>query len=292
MPKKYFIAFTILIMTIGVYTYLQTQKNPQNIEITASTSNHYQLTDFPEREYHPRWRPNGEHIAYTTNMGDETRIMMIPPEGGTPVEIQTHASGDLDFSWAPDSQRIVYDGCEPDSPVYLRILNLETGEDEKITGLGYGHPYWSPVAEEIVYSHSGNLYVSSSMGENEKKITSGDGDKWHPTWSPDGEKVVFTSDRSGNMDLWIVDVSSGEMNQLTFNTGRDDRGNFSPDGQYVLFSSNRDGYYHLYIIPVGGGEALKITNGSGETHPCWSPDGEMIAYTMDWNIWVAGLEIE
>jgi dipeptidyl aminopeptidase/acylaminoacyl peptidase len=59
----------------------------------------------------------------------------------------------------------------------------------------------------------------------------------HPRWSPDGKRVLFESNRSGETQLWVIDVGGGEARQLTTIASEASDGRFSPDGKTVAFAS-------------------------------------------------------
>ena len=97
-------------------------------------------------------------------------------------------------------------------------------------------------------------------------------------WSPDGTRLVYTSDQSGNQDLWIVSVAGGAPTQLTTDPGID----FDPDwnGTEILFTSFRSGNADIWKISESGGPAEQITEFEGwDTGPSWSPDGQQLVFS-------------
>ena len=67
-------------------------------------------------------------------------------------------------------------------------------------------------------------------------------------WGPDNETIVFTSDRSGNFDIWTIKKDGTNLTQITVDTARDYDAGFSPDGSKILFISERDGQRDLYLM--------------------------------------------
>src|SRR5947209_709501 len=65
------------------------------------------------------------------------------------------------------------------------------------------------------------------------------------SWTPDG-RIVFTSEASGNLDLWIMDGDGGNRKQLTTDSHSDITPSVSPDGRFVVFTSNRTGADHIW----------------------------------------------
>jgi Tol biopolymer transport system component len=93
--------------------------------------------------------------------------------------------------------------------------------------------------------------------------------------SPDGKRVVYSSDRSGKLDLWLQDLSGTEPIRLTSDPGAETDPVFSPDGGSVAFHSDQDGG-GVYLISTDGRNRRLI--GPGGRDPIFSPDGKWIAY--------------
>jgi len=107
------------------------------------------------------------------------------------------------------------------------------------------------------------------------RLTYDTGLQSEPTWSPDGNMIAYSSDRSGNFDLWVQPVSEGNPVQVTTSPAHDWQPDWSPDGSRLVFRSERDGG-GLFIVPALGGAERKIA-GFG-CRPRWSPDGSRILF--------------
>src|SRR5690606_29823171 len=66
-----------------------------------------------------------------------------------------------------------------------------------------------------------------------------------PAYSPDGRLLVFSSNRTGNLDLWLLDLETGEERQLTDDAAHDWDPAFTPDGASLVWSSNRGGHFEI-----------------------------------------------
>ena len=61
-----------------------------------------------------------------------------------------------------------------------------------------------------------NLWIAATDGKTPpRQLTTVEKKDSHPRWSPDGKKILFQSNRSGESQLWIIELSGGEAKQLT-----------------------------------------------------------------------------
>lgn len=106
--------------------------------------------------------------------------------------------------------------------------------------------------------------------------------------SPDGTKIVYALSRydeesdSDKVALWLINLETNELRQMTSGDHQDTNPRWSPDGKSIGFMSTRSGTPQLYILPVDGGEARQLTKLEQGVRdgPIWSPDGKTIAFTV------------
>ena len=107
------------------------------------------------------------------------------------------------------------------------------------------------------------------------RLTFDPGLQSEPTWSPDGKFVAYSSEQSGNFDIWIKPIGEGDPIQVTKSPAHDWQPDWSPDGQRLVFRSEREGG-GLYVVPAFGGAERKIS--ASGYRPRWSPEGSQILF--------------
>src|SRR5262245_54419543 len=97
-----------------------------------------------------------------------------------------------------------------------------------------------------------------------------------PTWSPDGRWIAYSSDSSGNFDIWIRPVAGGNPVPVTKSPAHDWQPDWSPNGSQIVFRSERNGG-GLFVAPPSGGAEQKIAYYG--YWPRWSRDGSQILFS-------------
>ena len=99
-----------------------------------------------------------------------------------------------------------------------------------------------------------------------------------PRWSPYG-KIIYSSNRSGNANLWVIPSSGGEPIQFTRGSGYDVVSGFSSDGKRFLYAETREGLGQIFIGNLKSGEFKQLTYDDRiRLFPIISHDGKQIAF--------------
>jgi len=122
------------------------------------------------------------------------------------------------------------------------------------------------------------------IGESEPaQLTFGEWDDRNPTVHPEEDLLAFTSNRGLYWDLYLLDLNSGDLRQLTETPGFEGNPTWSPDGRWIAYEANYDGDFDIYILPIMDDEdVIQLTNHpANDNSPDWDPGGRRIAFISD-----------
>jgi Tol biopolymer transport system component len=104
-----------------------------------------------------------------------------------------------------------------------------------------------------------------------------------PAFSPDGKKIAFAGNLNNQSDIYLYDIDSGNVVNLTNDRFFDGAPVFSPDGKWLVFSSTVDTYAKLFRLNLANPkERFQLTTGNWNDSDAWfSPDGKRIFFSSD-----------
>ena len=151
----------------------------------------------------------------------------------------------------------------------------------------------SPDGKTLAFTYLGDIWTVPAKGGTATKLTDTDGYyEDHPVWSPDSKKIAFSSNRTGNFDIFLVDATGGTPVQLTFDSANETPEAFSPDGNSVWFSASiQDDVNNIlfpsarmtefYEVPVTGGNPIQMA-GIPVQLPTYSKSNPNLVYYQDY----------
>ncbi len=205
---------------------------------------------------------------------------------------------DHSFDIANDGDRLAY-AWNGTGKWEITLLSLKNKFVSRVLNPGSGsrvNPKFSPVNPDLlVYAvdHDGseNFHLLLYSLENGSNLDLTPGDTLQPnfSWSPDGKSLAFISNRTGNFEIYILDlpVNSERQNELTGRLVSNLKHpvwdvSWSPDGSNLACCVENTGSdYAVFILPAAGGKAVLISDTDDQVHtfaPCWNHDGSRLFF--------------
>jgi Tol biopolymer transport system component len=250
----------------------------------------------------PNWMPDGRRLLFN----GAGALFLIDLAGGLPVRIETRGLDDLnnDHVVSPDGATVY--ASSNDGHIYA--IPTAGGQPRRVTNLR-SEPFRhfvhgvSPDGRWLAYvglehmegDRRANIFVISTTGSDDVRLTDWAAPSDGPEYSPDGEWIYFNSERgsriNGHAQIFRMNSRDGsEIEQLTF----DDRVNWfphvSPDDRHIVFLSYPPGteghpasrHVQLRLMSPGGGSQRTLTElfgGQGTINVnSWAPDSARLAY--------------
>lgn len=235
----------------------------------------------------PNLSPDGRRVAFVVGAIDEegdrltSTIWVTDLDGSTEPRRFSDGPADNSPRWSPDGAYLAFLSAPDNNPrgTHIRLAPLEGGSSVRLGDLPgpASQLSWAPTSDRLAVVCPVGLESEqpSAKEHNAGRMVRGlaarlDGRGWH-----DGRDHVF-----------VVEVATGDVRQLTKGEYDHASPTFSPDGALVAFASDRhrrrdDRQFRsdIWVAPASGGAARCLTDGRGRAaFPLFSPDGATVAY--------------
>lgn len=246
-------------------------------------ANQHQLTFLHSVSLTPRWSPDNSRIAFTcfvpNNGTVSAEICMYSFDLNKLVSFARFRGTNTSPTWSPDGTQVMFSSSMQGNPS-LYLTDNSGNRPRRLTFPGAGSdtsPAWNPKTGQTVafVSDRGGhpqLYLMNSDGTNPQRVDLGDmGYVVDPAWSPNGQLLAFSWRRpSGNYDIYVMDVASRHLLELTRDSGRNERPSWAPDGRHVAFESTRTGTRQIWTMLADGTSPHQLTTSGHNESPNWS----------------------
>jgi Tol biopolymer transport system component len=244
------------------------------------------------------YSPDARWITFETS---DRRLFVMPASGGQPTELLRGSS----HVWDPSGRRIYYVNQEPAGGTRIEAVDVQQGAAKptamrvSVVGVSTG------ALHELAIAPDGKHLLASGVEESmnltrvrlapgggdvagpEEELSSGQVRDNYPAISPDGQRIAVSSNRVGEEDLWIVDLSSTRWQRVLLPADTGDRlmteSCWAKDGQHLAVKTFfRNGTAALWYTAIDGSstpELLPPMPSLSGNFPCaFSPDGRHLVH--------------
>ena len=244
----------------------------------VSGKNTVKLTKGDRNNANPRWSPDGNRIAFTSNRDGKNNLYILPVHGGESERLTDVKTGVGDFDWSPDGKMIAY--TMSDHPSAAEEKAKKAKDDWYFMDENYkqGRLYILWLNEKDTAGKQKTLQLTS---EN-RHIADFD-------WSPDSKSIVFTHAASPRVndnvysDVSLVNIITGKVEPIAATGASESDAMFSPDGRSIAYFVSEEpvvwgGRTIVRIVQVSGGGSTELAGTPNEPGILlgWSADGKFI----------------
>jgi serine/threonine protein kinase/Tol biopolymer transport system component len=241
---------------------------------------------------HPRWSPDQKSVAAVGARGRVTQFVLIADvaSGKSQLLPSLPKSGEISsVIWTADGKSVIYARAESidavvGSSAQIIRQDIAGGRMEVIGWSSHSAITIDPLASGSIIMDSrsprDNLR-ETAIGDatHERWLTRGNSSDRQPVYSPDGKSLLFSSNRSGNLDLWSLEVATGAVRRVTDDAAEDWDPAFTADGKKIVWSSGRSGSLEIWMANADGSGAHQVSHdGTDAENPSVTPDGQWVIY--------------
>lgn len=241
----------------------------------------HQLTHLNSIALSPRISPDRSRIAFSALARDSWQIQMYSLDLGRSVAFPHFGGDNFSPAWSSDGTKVAFSSSMHEGAPEIYIGDASGGGAHRLsTGRGDVSPVFNPKTNGQIAFVSGRtglpqIYIMDADGSNVQRVTD-QGYAVSPSWSPNGLLLAFSWIRNygpgvlGGADIYLMDVASRQIVQLTHDGGRNDFPSWSPDGRHLVFQSNRSGSEQVWSMLADGTHQQQLTREGKNTQPNWS----------------------
>ena len=227
-----------------------------------------------------------EAIVYVKNQNTERDLFQSDTLGKWERRLTTSDGASWFPQWNIGLDKLMFYAVDPQEKFLMKSLDLKTKEIKYFPNLGLATPSLSPNGDKVFYtrlkSGSRHIWWCDVDGKSKRQLTVGAGLNGPFAISVDSRKMAYISNNTGSNELYVMDLESLKIKQLTDNDMIEKDISWSPSGDQIAFTmrlNEANSKTDIYIIDVDGSGQYALTKTPyAEDKIAWSLSGRKMAF--------------
>ncbi len=248
---------------------------------TVATKRNLQLTFGEKSSTNPKWSPDGNWIAFTSNRKDnKNNLYLLSVNGGEAEPLTDVKSAVGNFEWSPDGRSLAFTMADPKS------------EEEEKNDKAKNDFRWVDENFKMARLYLLSLQKDANGKREPRKLTTGNYHVGGFDWSTDSSRIAFSHTKTPSVNDWptadvsIIEVATGKIGVLANTPASETNVSYSPDGKSIalIVSDNPPRWAQsgkIQVFSTNGGQP-KTLAASYDGQPGiagWSADGKQIYFS-------------
>ncbi len=175
------------------------------------------------QSFTPAWSPDGRWIAFASNRDGQSEIYLAAVDGSELRRLTDNRAIDVAPNWSPNGRTIAFTSDRTGSPqIYAMDRNGLNLRRISFEGSYNDSPAWSPSRQQSEIAYASriergpfDIVVHDFETRQTRQLTTGRGSNESPSWAPNGLHLVFTSNRTGEDQIFTMHRDGSNLKQLT-----------------------------------------------------------------------------
>lgn len=285
------------------------------------------LTVSDAHDQMPVWSRDGKYIAFASNRAGNFDVYVMNANGGTPTRLTYNSSNDFPYDFSPDGKNVIFGSARNIQSSNVRFYSprlfqnlysvpVAGGKAILVSGAGMENAHYNSKGNQIVFqdrkgyedpwrkhqtsSVTRDVWIMNVKNNTYQKLTADNIEDREPIWSNDDQSIYYLSEKNGNQNIFVRNLSTNNESQLTqfknnpvrhLSASNNNTLCFSYDGEiYTLSAGGTPQKVSIIIKNDGGLQVDKNAQETDITEFKLSPNGKEIAYVVRGEIFVTNVD--
>lgn len=182
----------------------------------------------------PVLSPDGKQVLFLVGSWRATALMAAHVDGSGAIRLAGGHTADggattaWNGAWSPDGAQVAYTFGDSRGPLQVHVVNADASGDRALTHMSVDQgsaqmPAWSPDGSRLAFQLNGGrdkpahiwiIDIATGAARMLNAHTAPYRDEV-PAWFPDGKRIAFQSNRTGSMEVWVMNADGSRPHQVT-----------------------------------------------------------------------------